>query len=176
MSLYSSILRLLGTAAIAIATIAPALAFDNGNNVSIEYQAPDGSKRVATMTSTDVNSPIKGLGVAYSTRDAEWLVTNPDGQRVQVQWILFRATDGSTRKMRIASQYGATPADPNDDNSAMIEHIDSDLVYAYPDGKDEHRVSAVWLVAPDGRKYVVSVRRLYRPFNRPPMFHVSQLQ
>jgi len=139
----------------------------DGTHTSIEYMASDDTKRTAKLTATDIHMPLGPLG-AWKTDDCEWIVNNPDGTTPQVEWIFIRATDGSVRKVRIASQY-------EDIATAQggVGVIRSDFVYAYDDGSDEHRERQIFLIDPQGKHYRLIIDDVYRPFPVVPTFTVD---
>lgn len=136
---------------------------------SIVYLANDGTPRTATTDSrADVNNPLFVGAGPGGTDDAWWNVVNPDNSIANVEWVYFRATDNSSRRVRLGCRW-----------TASLLHagsaIRTQFVHQTAAEHDEQSEVAIWLLDETGRPYRLEVEDLRPPFKRPLTFHVTHL-
>jgi len=139
----------------------------NGINTQIEYMASDDTERHLSLANTDVIH--KNVPLFEKAVDPEWIVHTPGNNTTsQNEWMLFRATDGTQKRVRTACYYhhAATGGD--------VDQVICSFVVSEVNGDHERDpVEYIWFIAPNKSKYRVKMLSVQ---NLPgaPRFEVDQ--
>ena len=143
---------------------APAIAhMTDGKSPTIQYKVGDCTDRMAGLQKTDLINT--GTFFFPGATDPDWVVTW-NGKQVATNEILFLATDGSYRKLRVSCRHvGVRPA-------VINEHITCTFQHAEINSKDWKEDSQIFFLDVDLSVYKAELGDVYG-WPSSPQFQVS---